>query len=253
MTTMSHHVLDALNSLVLAQTAGAPQLDFSLKGMVSSIEGFGIVVAGILAIMSIFSLGVVAERLFMYARANGASRRFAEALPELLKGGQFEAAIELSKKEKAGHLPRVLGLALSEYKHGLEARNNKGPRELGEFDIVDACNRAIDRSSLRTVNELRRGLGSLATIGSTAPFVGLLGTVWGIIKAFQKMALEGGGGLGTVSGAIAEALINTAFGLLVAIPAVMFFNYLTNRVEDMQVDITDASTELVDFFLKEGR
>jgi biopolymer transport protein ExbB len=238
---MSHHLLDVLNNMVLAQAAeGAAKLDFSLKGMVSSIEGFGIVVAGILAVMSVFSLGVVAERIFMYARAAGASRRFAEALPELLKAGQFDAAIELAKTEKAGHLPRVLGLALSEYKHGTEALATKGPKDVGHFDIIEACNRAIERSSL-------------ATIGSTAPFVGLLGTVWGIIKAFQKMALEGGGGLGTVSGAIAEALINTAFGLLVAIPAVMFFNYLTNKVEDMQVDITDASTELVDFFLKEGR
>jgi biopolymer transport protein ExbB/TolQ len=251
---MSHHLLDVLNSLVLAQAAeGAAKIDFSLKGMVTSIEGFGIVVAGILAIMSVFSLGVVAERIFTYGRAAAASRRFAEQLPELLKSHQIDAAIELAQKEKAGHLPRVLGLALSEYKHGTEALHARGPKDVGHFDIIAACNRAIDRSALRTVNELRRGLGSLATIGSTAPFVGLLGTVWGIIKAFQKMAIEGGGGLGTVSGAIAEALINTAFGLLVAIPAVMFFNYLTNKVEDMQVDITDASTELVDFFLKEGR
>jgi len=124
---------------------------------------------------------------------------------------------------------------------------------VGEFDVIAAVNRAVERSSLRTVNDLRRGLGSLATIGSTAPFVGLLGTVWGIIKAFQNMAATGSGGLGTVSGAIAEALINTAFGLLVAIPAVMMFNYLTNRVEDMQVDITDSATELIDFFMKEGR
>jgi len=249
---MSHPVLDAVNQLVLA-AEGAPQLDFSLKGMVTSIEGFGIVVAGVLAIMSVFSLGVVAERIVMYARAGAASRRFASLLPDLLKGGQFAEAVALAHKEKTGHLPRVLGLALSEYQRGLEAKGATGPNELGDFDIIAAVNRAIDRSSLRTVNELRRGLGSLATIGSTAPFVGLLGTVWGIIKAFQKMALEGGGGLGTVSGAIAEALINTAFGLLVAIPAVMFFNYLTNRVEDMQVDITDSATELVDFFMKEGR
>ena len=248
-----HQVLDVLSNLVLTQAAEAQKLDFSLKGMVSSLEGFGIVVAAVLGVMSVFSLGVVAERIFMYARAASASRRFAEALPELLKSGQFEAAIELAKTEKAGHLPRVLGLAISEYKHGIEALAHRGPKDVGNFDIIEACNRAIDRSSLRTVNELRRGLGSLATIGSTAPFVGLLGTVWGIIKAFQKMALEGGGGLGTVSGAIAEALINTAFGLLVAIPAVMFFNYLTNKVEDMQVDITDASTELVDFFIKEAR
>jgi len=145
-------------------------------------------------------------------------------------------------------------MALTEYRQGLLAKHSKGPQDVGEFDLIAAVNRAIDRGSLRTVNDLRRGLGALATIGSTAPFVGLLvGTVWGIIKAFQKMAIEGGGGLGTVSGAIAEALINTAFGLLVAIPAVMFFNHLTNRVEEMQVDITNSATELVDFFMKEGR
>jgi biopolymer transport protein ExbB/TolQ len=251
---MSLHLIDTVQQLVLAQaTPGAPALDFSLKGMVTSIEGFGIVVAGVLAVMSVYSLGVVAERVVSFARSNSASRKFAEALPALLKENKFEEAIELAKTEKRGHLPRVLGLALSEYKGGLDAIKSSGPNEIGHFDIIAAVNRAVERSSLRTVNELRRGLGALATIGSTAPFVGLLGTVWGIIKAFQKMAIEGGGGLGTVSGAIAEALINTAFGLLVAIPAVMFFNNLTNRVEEMQVDITDSATELVDFFMKEGR
>ena len=250
---MSLPVIETVQQLVLAEAAAGQKLDFSLQGMLSSIEGFGIVVAGVLAIMSVYSLGVVAERLVTYARANGASRRFAEALPTLLREGKFQEAIDLAKTQKRGHLPRVLGMALGEYKNGLEALQSKGPKDIGDFDIVAAVNRAIDRSSLRTSNELRRGLGALATIGSTAPFVGLLGTVWGIIKAFQKMAIEGGGGLGTVSGAIAEALINTAFGLLVAIPAVMFFNNLTNRVEEMQVDITDASTELVDFFMKEGR
>ena len=253
---MSLQIIETIQQLVLAEAspaAGAQKLDFSLQGMVSSIEGFGIVVAGILAIMSVYSLGVVAERVFTYARANSASRRFLLALQPLLKEKKFEEAIELANKEKKGHLPRVLGMALHEYKSGLEAKHSKGPQDVGEFDLIAAVNRAIDRGSLRTVNELRRGLGALATIGSTAPFVGLLGTVWGIIKAFQKMAIEGGGGLGTVSGAIAEALINTAFGLLVAIPAVMFFNNLTNRVEEMQVDITDSATELVDFFMKEGR
>jgi len=252
---MSLQLVDTIQQLVLAQAApgAGPQLDFSLKGMVTSIEGFGIVVAGILALMSIYSLGVVAERLWTYSRANSASRQFAEGLPGLLQAGKEGEAIELAKTLKRGHLPRVLGLALSEHRSGVEAMSKAGPKEVGNFDVIAAVNRAVDRSSLRTVNELRRGLGALATIGSTAPFVGLLGTVWGIIKAFQKMAIEGGGGLGTVSGAIAEALINTAFGLLVAIPAVMFFNYLTNRVEEMQVDITDSATELVDFFMKEGR
>ncbi len=155
--------------------------------------------------------------------------------------------------EVEGDGPLGGGLALEEYNSGVAALHQKGPRDVGTFDVIAAVNRAIDRSSLRTVNDLRRGLGALATVGSTAPFVGLLGTVAGIITAFQSMAATGSGGLGAVSAGIAEALITTAFGLLVAIPAVMMFNYLTNRVEDMQVDITDSATELVDFFMKEGR
>jgi biopolymer transport protein ExbB/TolQ len=245
--------LNAVNSLVLAQAAGAPAGTFDLINMVKSIEGFGIVVAAVLGLMSIYSLGVMAERLVTYARAGKASRQYAESLRTILPAGKFGEAVELSKKLKRGHLPKVLGLAIEEYSSGIEALKHHGPADVGDFDVIAAVNRAVERSSLRTVNDLRRGLGSLATIGSTAPFVGLLGTVWGIIKAFQNMAATGSGGLGTVSGAIAEALINTAFGLLVAIPAVMMFNYLTNRVEDMQVDITDSATELVDFFMKEGR
>jgi biopolymer transport protein ExbB/TolQ len=252
---MSLHLLDAVNLLVLgeAPSGGAAPGTFDIVNMVKSIQGFGVVVAAILGIMSIYSLGVMAERLVTYSRANRASRQYAAALRDLLPGGKFGEAIELSRKLKRGHLPKVLGLAIEEYSRGIDALRNKGPRDVGDFDVIAAVNRAVERSSLRTVNDLRRGLGSLATIGSTAPFVGLLGTVWGIIKAFQNMAATGSGGLGTVSGAIAEALINTAFGLLVAIPAVMMFNYLTNRVEDMQVDITDSATELVDFFMKEGR
>jgi biopolymer transport protein ExbB/TolQ len=249
-------LLDAVHNLALAQAHGggaAAPGTFDLVNMVKAIEGFGIVVAAILGIMSIYSLGVMAERLVTYSRANKASRQYAASLRDLLPGGKFGDAVELSKRLKRGHLPKVLGLAIEEYSRGVEAVHHKGPHDVGDFDVIAAVNRAVERSSLRTVNDLRRGLGSLATIGSTAPFVGLLGTVWGIIKAFQNMAATGSGGLGTVSGAIAEALVNTAFGLLVAIPAVMMFNYLTNRVEDMQVDITDSATELVDFFMKEGR
>jgi biopolymer transport protein ExbB len=210
-------------------------------------------IASVLAVMSIYSLGVMAERLVTFGRAQRASRAYAAALRDLLPAAKFAEAVELAKKLKRGHLPRVLGLAIEEYTRGIEALASTGPRDVGAFDMIAAVNRAVDRSSLRTVNDLRRGLGALATIGSTGPFVGLLGTVAGIITAFQAMAATGSGGLGAVSAGIAEALITTAFGLLVAIPAVMMFNYLTNRVEDMQVDITDSATELVDFFMKEGR
>jgi biopolymer transport protein ExbB len=248
---MSLPIFDAVHQLIVTQAA--PEVSFDLVHMWKSMGPFAKFIATVLALMSIYSLGVMAERLVTFSRAQKASRQFAAALRDLLPSAKFADAVELSRKLKRGHLPRVLGLAIEEYSRGLEAHRSAGPRDVGGFDIIAAVNRAVDRSALRTVNDLRRGLGALATVGSTAPFVGLLGTVAGIITAFQAMAATGSGGLASVSAGIAEALVTTAFGLLVAIPAVMMFNYLTNRVEDMQVDITDSATELVDFFMKEGR
>jgi biopolymer transport protein ExbB/TolQ len=248
---MSLQLLDAVQQLVVTQAAS--DVSFDLVHMWKVMGPFAKFIAIVLGLMSVYSLGVMAERLVTFARAKKASRQYAEALRGLLPSAKFGDAVELSRKLKRGHLPKVLGLALEEYSRGVEALRSPGPRDVGAFDIIAAVNRAVERSSLRTVNDLRRGLGALATVGSTAPFVGLLGTVAGIITAFQAMAATGSGGLGSVSAGIAEALVTTAFGLLVAIPAVMMFNYLTNQVEDMQVDITDSATELVDFFMKEGR
>ena len=97
---------------------------------------------------------------------------------------------------------------------------------------------------------LQQGVSSLATIGSTAPFVGLLGTVVGVITAFQGIAASGSGGIGAVSAGIAEALVETALGLVVAIPAVWFYNYLTGRIEYFNVEMDNSSSELVDYFIK---
>ena len=248
---MSLQLLGAVQQLVVTQAAS--DVSFDLVHMWKVMGPFAKFIAIVLGLMSVYSLGVMAERLVTFARAKKASRQYAEALRGLLPSAKFGDAVELSRKLKRGHLPKVLGLAIEEYSRGVEALRSPGPRDVGAFDIIAAVNRAVERSSLRTVNDLRRGLGALATVGSTAPFVGLLGTVAGIITAFQAMAATGSGGLGSVSAGIAEALVTTAFGLLVAIPAVMMFNYLTNQVEDMQVDITDSATELVDFFMKEGR
>ncbi len=250
---MSLPVLDAVQMLLVQ--ANEPVMSFDLMTMWRSMGPFAKFIALVLAVMSVWSLAVAVERLVTYSRASSASRKFALDVQKLLPEGKLKEAVELarSKPLKSGYLPKVLGLAISEYEQDIAALKHEGPRELGEFDVIAAVNRAIDRSSLRTVTDLRRGLGSLATIGSTAPFVGLLGTVAGIITAFQAMAATGSGGLGSVSAGIAEALVTTAFGLLVAIPAVMFFNYFTNRVEEIQVDISDSSSELLDFFMKEGR
>ncbi len=246
---MSHSFFGTLNHLVVAAEA-APAMSFDLVSMWHSMGFFAKFIAVVLGIMSIYSLGVMAERLVTYARASSASRQYAEKLRGLLPQRNYADAITLAKKLGRGHLAKVLGLAIEEYDRGVRLHGTSG---VGEFDVIAAVNRAVDRSSMRTVADLRRGLGALATVGSTAPFVGLLGTVAGIITAFQAMAATGSGGLGSVSAGIAEALVTTAFGLLVAIPAVMMFNYLTNRVEDMQVDINDSANELVDYFLKEGQ
>ncbi len=248
---MSIPTLDVIRQLALQ--AGEPQMSFDLVSMWHQMGFFARLVAGVLAVMSIYSLGVMVERLVTFSRAGKASRRYAEALRQLLPAGKLDEAAQLSHTLARGHLSKVLGLAVEEYQRSMLAIRQHGTRDVGNFDVIAAVNRAVERSSLRTVSDLRRGLGALATVGSTAPFVGLLGTVAGIITAFQAMAATGSGGLGSVSAGIAEALVTTAFGLLVAIPAVMMFNYLTNRVEDMQVDITDSANELLDFFVKGGR
>ena len=247
---MSIQVLDALTRLALQ---AEPGMSFDLISMWHQMGPFARFIAIVLAVMSIYSLGVMGERLVTYSRATKASRQYAERLRDLLPAGKLGEAVDLSKKLGKGHLSKVLGLAIEEYQRSVAALRSHGPHDVGDFDIIAAVNRAVERSSIRTIADLRRGLGALATVGSTAPFVGLLGTVAGIITAFQQMAASGSGGLGTVSKGIAEALVTTAFGLLVAIPAVMMFNYLTNRVEDMQVDINDSANELVDYFMKEGR
>ena len=227
--------------------------DFSIIGMWKSMGVPARLVVIVLFIMSLYSLSVMAERLFSFARAKEQSRRYAEKLRDLLPGHQLVEAANVANALKYGHIPRVLGSGISEYNRGREALANQGPHDVGEFDLVEAINRSIERATLRVTADLRRGLSGLATVASSAPFVGLLGTVLGIITAFQLMATSGSGGLASVSAGISEALVTTAFGLLVAIPALMMFNYLTNRVEEMTVDIADASNELVDFFLKEGR
>ncbi len=226
-------------------------MEFSLVSMWHSmgVPAKGVVVT--LAVMSVYSLSVMVERLYAYSRARRQSRDFAGSLRELLPAGQLEAAAKRADALPFGHVSRVLGAGLVEYNNGRAHMANLAPGE-APFDMIDTVNRAIERNALRVNSDLRKGLGALATIGSTAPFVGLLGTVLGIVNAFQSMAATGNGGLASVSGGISEALITTAFGLLVAIPAVMMFNYLTNQVEEMTVDITDASSELVDFFLKEN-
>ena len=191
----------------------------------------------VMAVMMLASLIVVGERLFVFMRSKNESREFAEKMSKLLAGGDIDSAASAKLGKDIGHLGRVIGAGLAAY----SAASGK-KHEL----VFESVARALERQAQRETQALKRGLSWLATVGSTVPFIGLLGTVMGIITAFQQMAASGSGGLGTVSGGIAEALITTAFGLLVAIPAVMAFNFLQGWVDARAVDISESSNEFLD-------
>jgi biopolymer transport protein ExbB len=206
-------------------------------------------VAFVLFFMSMWSIGVAVERIYTFLQARGQSKLYAPAVAKALKDGRLKDAIAVStnKSYRYSHLAKVVlaGLQEFEFQSGVA-----GGSQLSREEMVDTVRRSIQRASALTANDLKRGVSALATIGATAPFVGLLGTVIGVINAFQGIAATGSGGIGAVSAGIAEALIETALGLLVAIPAVWFYNYLTGRIEYFNVEMDNSSSELVDYFIK---
>ena len=204
-------------------------------------------IAVILVIMSMISFGVAIERIYTFAQARKQSKLYAPQVAKHLKDGRLKDAIAISssKNYRYSHLAKVVLAGMQEYQFQQESGSN-----LSREDLVDTVRRAIQRASALTANDLKKGVASLATIGATAPFVGLLGTVVGIINAFQGIAATGSGGLGAVSAGISEALVETALGLVVAIPAVWFYNYLTGRIEYFNVEMDNSSSELLDYFIK---
>lgn len=206
-------------------------------------------IAYVLFAMSMLSFGVAIERIYTYIQARKQSKLFAPQVAKALKEGRLKDAIGLATKKeyRYSHLAKVVLAALQEYQYSQESTE-----KMSKEDTVDTVRRAIQRASALTASDLKKMVSSLATIGATAPFVGLLGTVVGVINAFQGIAATGSGGIGAVSAGIAEALVETALGLLVAIPAVWFYNYLTSRIEYFNVEMDNSSSEMVDFFIKKA-
>jgi biopolymer transport protein ExbB/biopolymer transport protein TolQ len=204
-------------------------------------------VAFVLVFMSMWSIGVAIERIYTFSQARKQSKLYAPQVAKHLKDGRLKDAIALStsKNFRYSHLAKVVLAGLQEYQFQQEAGGG-----LSRDDLVDSVRRSIQRATALTQSDLKKGVNSLATIGTTAPFVGLLGTVVGVINAFVGIAATGSGGIGAVSAGIAEALIETALGLLVAIPAVWFYNYLTGRLDYFNVEMDNSSSELVDYFIK---
>lgn len=200
----------------------------------------------LLILMSIYSLTVAIERWIFFNKAKKQSLAFAKLVTLHLKQDKLQEAIDSSKKFKQSHLARVVSAGLYEFQHDVAS----GSAEIVGHDPIEAAERAIEREAMMTTADMRRGLSGLATIGTTSPFIGLFGTVIGIINAFRGMAMTGSGGIAAVSAGIAEALVTTALGLFVAIPAVWLFNIFTNKIERFQVEMSNSASELIDYFIK---
>jgi biopolymer transport protein ExbB/biopolymer transport protein TolQ len=195
-----------------------------------------------LLLMSIYSIWVMIDRYLTLRKARAQSLQFVQSAKKLLPNGDVDALFDEIRKYPRSHLARVYAAAIVDF---WDYRDHPGTVKFEE-----TMSRAVEREGVTVVQEFKRGLAGLASIGATAPFVGLFGTVIGIMNAFFAMATAGQGGIGTVAGGIAEALVNTAMGLFVALPAVWGFNYFLNRVERINVEMTTTGSELVDYFIK---
>jgi biopolymer transport protein ExbB/biopolymer transport protein TolQ len=248
-------------TMLAAQRGGPAQLPMTPLEILRSMSWVGIGVMIVLAVMSIYSIAVMIERYLTFNAAARQSREFAPRVAEMLRAGHqpshLEEAIKLSRIYRRSHLAAVVNSGLQE----LAAQRPTGAERPGierhgiESPSIERkmrkAKRALRRAALIKTADLQRGLSSLATIGSTAPFVGLFGTVIGIIDAFHTMNQQETAGFSAVAGGISEALVATAFGLLVAIPAVWMFNYFTSRVSRFAVEMHNSADELVDFFLQQ--
>src|ERR1700735_4591404 len=197
----------------------------------------------LLFLMSAYSIGVMIDRFMAYNAAKKQSRQFAPAVAGALREGKLDEAVKIADRYKKSHLAKVVVAGLQEFQAHQISTEIPG-------EEIAASHRALERAEAIVHAELKRGVSGLATIASSAPFVGLFGTVVGIIHAFQGIATQKATGLGAVAGGISEALVTTAIGLFVAVPAVWAFNYFTNRIDAFDVEMGNSSSELLDYFLK---
>jgi biopolymer transport protein ExbB/TolQ len=231
-------------------------MDFSLMGLWHEMGMVARGVVIILLLMSMYSIGITVERFMTFRKGRLQSIGYIGALQPLVGTlGRLREAVGLDQRFKGSPVSRVIGHGVTEYVRGLE---HLGPRAADPAElelVIDGVARTMDRVKEREIANMRRGLPVLATIASSAPFVGLFGTTFGIITAFSQMAdpSKGGGGLASVSAGIAEALLTTAVGIAVAVVTLWFFNYFTNAVEAATIDVDETTGEVLDSMMREGR
>jgi len=222
----------------------AQAFDFCPMGIWRSMGLVTRVVFLILLIMSIWSIVIMVERYMTFSVARNQSREFAPKIASSLKSQKIDDAISLSDKYKKSHLAVVVNAGLQRF------RDDQLPADIPGA-VLDASERALRRATAIKLAEFRRGLSGLATIGSTAPLVGLFGTTYGVIDALVAMGDSASVGISVVAAGIADALVTTAVGFAVGVPAVWLLNYFTNKVDNFVVEMDNSSAELVSFLLKQ--
>jgi biopolymer transport protein ExbB/biopolymer transport protein TolQ len=215
----------------------------SFSELLGNVGLFGAAVMCCLAALSVFSVGVIVDKHRRFRSASRQSQMFKPVFKKFLHGGEVQELIEAVQKHQNSHVAQVVSAGIHEY----DGVRQKGGDPVESLELVTS---ALRDSRAETLIQLKRGLGFLATIGSTSPFIGLFGTVVGIINAFRGIASTGSGGMAAVSGGIAEALVATALGIFVAIPAVVAFNIFTGKLENFQVEMNRASSQLVNCLFK---
>jgi biopolymer transport protein ExbB/TolQ len=210
----------------------------SLTELLRHVGIFGGAVMVCLALLSVFSVGLIIDKHRRFGLASGQSQKFKSEFKKFLHGGDVQDLIEAGRVHENSYVAQVVSAGIVEY----DGVRQSGGDPVASLELVTS---ALRDSISETLIELKRGLGLLATIGSTAPFIGLFGTVVGIINAFRSIAATGSGGMSVVSGGIAEALVSTALGIFVAIPAVVAFNHFTGKLEAFHVEMNRASSQLL--------
>jgi biopolymer transport protein ExbB/biopolymer transport protein TolQ len=208
-----------------------------------NIGWFGLAIMLCLAGLSIYSVGLIVDKHRRFRAAARQSHAFKEKFTKFLRGGEIQDLIKAAGEHPSSYVAQVVSAGINEY----DGVRQAGGDSSASLELVTT---ALRDSMSETLIELRKGLAVLATIGSMAPFVGLFGTVAGIINAFHNIAATGSGGMSVVSGGIAEALVTTALGIFVAIPAAVAFNLFTGRIETFHVEMNRASSQLVNCLFK---
>ena len=219
-------------------------MDFSLSNVFTHFTPATWTISVTLLIMSVLSVGVAVNRAFIFARSRGQSKQFAADIALKLKNGEVGPAIKHARMDeyKFAYLARILRTGLED---AVDVQDKSGG-----LDDLSTVASAMERAVAEEEAFLRKWMTILATVSSTAPFVGLLGTVFGIINSFMGMAATGSGGLSAVAGGIAEALIMTGFGLVVAIPAVWLYNWANARAEGLASEMANNASEVLDWIRK---